>query len=189
MSSKKELLVQTTGQLLEKQGYHATALSEILEESGTPKGSLYHYFPGGKEQIAAEAIEHTGKTLAEHIRSELSRHTNPAIAVRELLLAIAERVESSDYCSGGPLTAVAIETVNASEPLNRACREAYQQMQESFSSRFVQAGIEPAKASRMAEFTLAAIEGASILSRTQKSGDPLRRVSDELYRYLAGEIS
>jgi len=68
-------------QLLERQGYYGTGLNEIVQQSGAPKGSLYHYFPGGKEELAAAAITDQGKRIAEYIRGELAKRDDPVEAI------------------------------------------------------------------------------------------------------------
>lgn len=61
--SSRERLIQTTAQLLQEKGYYGTGLKDILKLSGTPSGSLYHYFPDGKEELTAAAIRSAGRRL------------------------------------------------------------------------------------------------------------------------------
>ena len=110
MSNAREQILQTTCALLEKQGYHGTGLNEIIKESGSPKGSLYYYFPEGKEQITAEAVLQSGGQTAERIRQGLTESSNAAKAVSDFILNIAEHVERSGFAAGSPLTAVAMRT-------------------------------------------------------------------------------
>ena len=70
MSETRARILLTMARLIEKQGYHATGLNEIIRESGAPKGSVYYYFPGGKEQIGAEAILEAGKIIAARLRAQ-----------------------------------------------------------------------------------------------------------------------
>ncbi len=135
MSTAREQILLTTSILLEKQGFHGTGLNEIIKESGSPKGSLYYYFPEGKEQIAAEAILHSGKLTAERIQTGLAGNRAPAKAIHDFVLKIAENVELSGYGAGGPLTAVAMETATQSEKINLACREAYGMIESAFQSQ------------------------------------------------------
>lgn len=184
MSSTREQFIETTCDLLEEQGYHATGLNQIVAESGSPKGSLYYYFPEGKEELAAEAIARTGEMVAARIRENLGDAADPADAVRHFVRRIAGHVEASDYHSGGPLMTVAMETATSSERLNLACREAYGRLQEAFAEALRAGGFAPERAAELATFITASIEGGIILSRTEHSGAPLRRVADELGRFL-----
>ncbi|MCU0502772.1 MAG: TetR/AcrR family transcriptional regulator, partial [Anaerolineae bacterium] len=72
MNTTRDQIIATTAALLERQGYYATGLSQIIHESGAPKGSLYYYFPAGKEELTAEAIERSSRLLASHTRAELA---------------------------------------------------------------------------------------------------------------------
>ncbi|MDX1687545.1 MAG: TetR/AcrR family transcriptional regulator [Candidatus Promineifilaceae bacterium] len=184
MSSTREQFIEATCDLLEEQGYHATGLKQIVAESGSPKGSLYYYFPEGKEELAAEAIRRTGEMVAARIRDNLSDVEDLAATVRRFVRRIADHVEASGYRSGGPLMTVAMETAASSERLNLACREAYDRLQEAFAERLHAGGFSSGRAAEVAAFVTASIEGGIILSRTAHSGDPLRRVADELGGYL-----
>lgn len=185
MSTARDQIIETTCDLLETQGYHATGLNQIVQESGAPKGSLYYYFPEGKEELAAEAIQRGSQRIAERIRSNLAREPDPAMAVRALVEAIAQGVEASGYRSGGPLNAVAMESAATNERLNLACREAFARLQAAFAEKLRASGFSEDRASELAEFITASIEGGTLLSRTYHSGDPLRRIAVQLEQVLA----
>jgi TetR/AcrR family transcriptional regulator, lmrAB and yxaGH operons repressor len=177
MNSAKQQILEAAARLFEKQGYHATGLNEIIRESGAPKGSLYYYFPDGKEQIGAETALWSAGQMSERIRHGLSQSDNPAEAVRLLALGIAGAVEQSGFAAGGPLMMLAAESAVRSERVNAACREAYGQLQAAFAEKF-------SADDDLAEFVLSTLEGAILLSRVQHSGEPLRRVAEHLYSHL-----
>lgn len=185
MSTTRDLIIETACDLLESQGFHATGLNQIVKESGAPKGSLYHYFPAGKDAIAEAAIVRAGRTVAERITAGLESSDNPAEAVRCFVLRIAEQVEASGYASGGPLTTVAMETATTNERLNHACRAAYSRLQSAFEAKLVQAEFPETQAQQLATFITASIEGGIILCRTYHSGDPLRLVAEQLSHVIA----
>lgn len=177
MNSAKEQILETAARLFEKQGYHATGLNEIIRDSGVPKGSLYYYFPEGKDQIGAETALWSAAQMTQRIQFGLSQAENPSDAVRLLALGIAGAIEQSGFTAGGPLMMLAAESSVSSERLNSACREAYEQMQTVLSDKL-------SGDSLLAEFVLATLEGAILLSRVKHSGDPLRHVADHLYTYI-----
>src|SRR5829696_3833362 len=88
--STRERMVRATCELLEAQGYHATGLNEILQRSCTPRGSLYYYFPEGKEELATEAIEWQGRDVKQRMRDALSLYADAAEAVQMLFHNMAE---------------------------------------------------------------------------------------------------
>lgn len=180
MASTKERFIETTCQLMEDQGYHATALNQIIEESGAPKGSLYYYFPGGKEELAAEAIQHIGDVVNQRIQCVLDNHEDPAEAVSAFIYTIAGHMEASEYAAGGPITTVALESATTSPRLNAACQAVYAQWQASFMERLRESGIDAVRARRLATLIIAALEGGIVLSRTRHSTEPLKRVAHEV---------
>ncbi len=184
MSNVREQLIATTAALLEAQGYHATGLNQILQESGTPKGSLYYYFPAGKEELAAAAVDYSGTLVAARIESALANDADPAVAIPAVVRTIAHYIEAADFRAGGPLLAVALETVTSSDRLNCACRAAYDRIEATFAAKLVASGYSAARAAHVAQFITATIEGGTVLSRTYHNADRLRRSADELAQFL-----
>ena len=185
MSNAREQILQTTCDLLEKQGYYGTGLNEIVKESRAPKGSLYYYFPEGKEQITAEAVLQSGQRTSERIRAALPTSSSPSEAIHDFILLIAENVERSGFAAGSPLTAVAMETATRSERINVACREAYGMLEAAFLEKLLESGFPKRKAEELATFIVAAVEGGIILSRVSHTADPLRLVAKQLKPLLS----
>lgn len=181
MSHAREEIVAAACDLLERQGFHATGLSQIVRESGAPKGSLYYYFPDGKDAIAEAAITQAGDGVAARISAALAE-SDVAAALPAFVETIATFIEASAFRSGGPLMTVALETATTNERLNRVCRAAYARLQGAFEARLVECGYPGAR--ELATFITAAIEGGTMLSRVYHSGDPLRMVAAQLGELL-----
>jgi len=184
MASTRDHILDTTCDLLEKQGYHATGLNQIVEESGAPKGSLYYYFPDGKEGLTAEAIERAGAAVRERIRASLAEIEDAPEAVRSFILTVAGHVEASGWRAGGPITTVAMETATSSERLSEACRQAYQSWVAAFEEKLLLNHYPPQTAAPLATLIIASMEGAIVLSRTYRSTAPLQHIAAELHRLL-----
>lgn len=184
MSAVRQQFIATTCALMEQQGFHATGLNQIIKESGAPKGSLYYYFPEGKDELAEAAIAWAGETLAAHIRTTLTEAGDAASIIQSFVEGIATAVERSGFRSGGPLTTVAMETATTNERLNRACRDAYTLLQAAFAAKLVADGYTQAQAESLATFITAAIEGGIILCRTYHTGAPLRLVAEQVGQLL-----
>jgi TetR/AcrR family transcriptional regulator, lmrAB and yxaGH operons repressor len=185
-SSMRDQIIQTTCDLLENQGYHATGLNQIVKVSGAPKGSLYYYFPEGKEEISSEAVLFSGRLVAERVRQNLAEISDPAEAIQNFVETLSLHVEASGFRAGGPLTTVASETATTSERLNLACREAYTLLQDAFKQKFLSSGLTEARSVLLALTITATLEGAIILSRTYHTGEPLRQVASQLACLVRG---
>lgn len=188
MTATRDQIVDAASGLFETQGYHATGLSQILRASGAPKGSLYYYFPDGKEGLAAEAIARAGQRVAERIQANLAGEPDPAAAIGAFVRRIAQAVEDSGFRAGGPLQSVALETANRSERLNLACRAAYDALQGAFAAKLLAGGFGAEQAAALAGFITAAVEGAILLSRTYHTGDPLRSTARQLESLIASAL-
>ncbi len=184
MSTKRDDIIDTTTDLLERQGYFATGLNQIVAESGAPKGSLYYYFPGGKDEITEEAIRKAGADVAERIELVMSRADSAAEGVAAMVDGISRAMEAADFGAGGPITTVAIETAGQNERLSTACEQVYESWREAFETHIRASGVGGARAERLSTLVLASMEGAIILARTYKSVDPLRRAGAELRELL-----
>jgi TetR/AcrR family transcriptional repressor of lmrAB and yxaGH operons len=180
MTTTREQIINTTSELLERQGYHATGLNQIVQVSGAPKGSLYYYFPEGKEELTAEAIMRSGRELAEHVRRELAGIEDAAEAIQRFVANLAEHVHASDCRGGAPIAAVALETASTNDRLAAACQEAYRQMQSAFEEKLFAGGYDEVSAGELATFIVAAIEGGIVLARAHRSADALRQMGREL---------
>jgi TetR/AcrR family transcriptional repressor of lmrAB and yxaGH operons len=183
--STRQIIVDTTSRLLETQGYHGTGLNQIIKESGAPRGSLYYYFPEGKEELAAEAILERARGLSANSRMLLAQGEDPAAAVRRFFDGLIAYFESAQYCGGAPLAAVALETAGSNERLRQACATAYDLLLAPFTETFEAGGFSPERAHALSTLVNAAIEGGVVLARAQHSTEPLRRVRDELLHLIA----
>ena len=180
MSTAREKILQTASELMEKQGYHGTGLNEIIQKSGAPKGSLYYYFPDGKEQLASEAILRAGEVVSERFREKTAGESDPAQAIHDFLYMIAKRMEETKFYTGSTMTMIAMETVSESKRINKACQEGYAMLIGAFKEKLLSGGMEESKASNMAEMIIAAVEGGIILSRTYHDANYLRRIADHI---------
>ena len=121
--------VETTAALLRRQGYHATGLAQVVEESGAPKGSLYFHFPGGKEELATAAIERSAQDLRGRLAALVGAAEDPAAAVRAVTTALADELEASRFQDGCPVATVALEAAAQVPALQAVCSAAYARWQ------------------------------------------------------------
>lgn len=180
MTSTREQIIEKTCNLLELQGYYATGLNQIIKESGTPKGSLYYHFPGGKEELAVEAVNHVGRIVLQRIRENLAQIDDCAESVSTFIKNIALNVEQSGFRAGGPITIIAMETASTNPMLREECQRIYEEWQAVFADKLRSGHFEEHRAQRMAALIVASIEGGVILCRTSHSKLPLEQISDEI---------
>jgi TetR/AcrR family transcriptional repressor of lmrAB and yxaGH operons len=173
-------LTRTAAELLQRQGYHATGLAQIVEESGAPRGSLYFHFPGGKEELAVAALRDSGAMWKKRIESAIDAAPDLGAAIVAVCRMFAQALEASDWQLGCPLATVALEAAGASEPVRQTCAEHFAGWEASIAARLVASGVDEESALRMAMFALASVEGALMLARVERSARPLDVVGEGL---------
>ena len=186
----RQKFLEVTSRLLETQGYHATGLNQIVAESEAPKGSLYHYFPSGKEELAAEAVASVGRRMIEGTARQLKAYRDPAEAVRQFVLGIAKNVIGKNFCGGNPITLSALES--SAQPtefplLSHAAGQVYSELVQVFAEHLRGAGVAESRVGSFATMIVASIEGGMILARTSRNAAPLEQIAEEVYAMVKQE--
>ena len=177
-------LVQSTAHLLRTRGYAGTGLSAIVDASGVPKGSLYHHFPGGKEALAAAALEAAREQIVGTLAGLIDRAAGLPEAVEAFCDHYAEQLEASGFGAGCPLATVTLEAAGVGAPVQAACGEAFAAINGLLAERLAQAGLDAEAAERTAVFVTASVEGALMLAKASRDTRNLRVVRDQLADYL-----
>ncbi len=173
----KEKLVRTAMRLFRRQGYASTGLQQILEESETPKGSLYHYFPNGKEGLGEAAVIEAGKLVRTTLEGLAARHPDPKAFLRGYCATMAGWMAESGYRSGCPVATTLLENAPQSPAITKAGRAAIDSWIAVVAEVYSRSGIPQRESSSKAQLVIAAMEGALILSRVGKSKQPILEVA------------
>lgn len=172
-TDSRDRLIETASRLFQQQGYQGTGLSQIVEESGAPRGSVYFLFPGGKEELAIEAIKQSTSLVRKQIEIAASNCHTVEEWIRLLGSHFIQDLEGSDYLRGCPVSTVTLESVPDSPALQKVCRQAYESWLEDITGFLVQFNFEKDTAYELSVFLLSVVEGALILCRAKGSTEPL----------------
>jgi TetR/AcrR family transcriptional regulator, lmrAB and yxaGH operons repressor len=182
-------LLDTASKLFRSQGFHATGLDQILRRSHTPKGSLYHYFPGGKDQLAIETLRYVAGEVGQTMSAVLSSHSDPLETLRTFFEHTAESLLASDFRDGCPIAAVTLEVASDRPSVREACKQGFQIWLEVMVKYLIDAGLCEARAKSIATLVLASLEGGLILSRAQKSVEPINTIASELEQMIQSSLA
>ncbi|QKV77932.1 TetR/AcrR family transcriptional regulator [Amycolatopsis sp. Hca4] len=185
----RQRMLDTAADLFQTQGYHATGLTQLTTAGGAPKGSLYFHFPGGKEQLAAEAVRLSSERTGALFDAILRDAPDPATGIDRAIDALAGVLTESDFQRGCPLATVALDAAPASEPIRRACTDGYESWHVVLGDYLAGQGLSAGRADELATIVLAAIEGGLLLARTRRDLAPLRAVATHLHATLERELS
>jgi TetR/AcrR family transcriptional regulator, lmrAB and yxaGH operons repressor len=173
-SDTRARLLNNSVQLFGRYGFTGTGLKAILAASEAPFGSLYHFFPGGKEELGAEAVRQSGRTYLALVEAFYPPGGDVVAGTQQFFEVAAQVMEITEYLDSCQIATVALEVANTSQPMREACAEAFDSWLVLLQTRFEEAGIESMRASELAVELFCAIEGAFLLSRTIRSPKPLQ---------------
>src|SRR2546421_6623285 len=120
-ATTRQRIVEHSAELFRLQGYNATGVKQIVEAAQAPFGSLYHFFPGGKEQLGAEAIRTSGALYAQLIPAVFNAAPDLPTGVRDFFAGAAAHLEETGYEDACPIATIALEVSSTSEVLRQAC--------------------------------------------------------------------
>ena len=170
----RERFLTAATQLFRRQGYSSTGLKQIVADGGAPLGSLYHFFPGGKQDLALQGIAHTAERYEQLLDRVFRQSADTGQAAVKWFNWAARALEESDFADGCPIGTVACEIASTDEPLRKASAAVFDSWRSRVAAQLVSNGVKPAQARRLAIFAVASLEGAIMLARVQRSTQPLR---------------
>ena len=188
-SDSKEKTLIAAARLFRRQGYHGTALHDILEAAGSPRGSLYFHFPKGKEEIGEMALTLAGEGVRQAIAAAAESSQTAEIFLTRIARGMAADLERSGYKEGCPIATTALETAAQFEVLGTATRNAFEKWELEIKRGLFRFGMTAGDADLAATLVLSQIEGALLLARTYRSLEPMRRAEQALKWLLPGRPS
>lgn len=184
----KERLLESSGELFRRQGYSGTGVKQILAEASAPFGSLYHHFPGGKEELGAASVRRSGRLYGELMASYVPPGIDLADGIAEAFAGAARNMADTGWEDACPIATVALEASSHSEPLREACAEVFNEWIDGFTARLAMEGIPEPRCRELALEMICAIEGAFVLCRALRAPEPLlvagAAVADSIRRAL-----
>jgi TetR/AcrR family transcriptional repressor of lmrAB and yxaGH operons len=178
-------MLETAARLLRHRGYHGMAVSDVLEESGAPRGSLYFHFPGGKDQLVIEATRAAIDDATAALRHALEGAKTPARGVRLFVEEAAKILKETNYTFGCPVSPVILDASGGLTELEEMCRRAFEEWVGILQSAFAGAGVPRRRARTLALLVESSIEGLLLMGRAYRDSDVLMAVAVELETIIA----
>ena len=119
----RERIVTSSAELFRRQGYTGTGMKQIVAEAHAPFGSVYHFFPGGKEQLGAEVVRWSGGMYGLLLPAIFDPAPDVVTAVRTFFTLAGEDLRASGWADACPIATVALEVSSSSEEMREACAE------------------------------------------------------------------
>lgn len=162
----RERILYAAATLFRRQGYAGTGLKQVVAEARAPFGSLYHHFPGGKQQLADEVIRAGGAFFQALVTSVYDEHDDVVTSVRAVFDGAAETLEATGFEDACPIATIALEVASTDDYLRRATADVFEQWTAALTARVGDRD--------RALGIISALEGAFVLCRAQRSVEPMR---------------
>jgi TetR/AcrR family transcriptional repressor of lmrAB and yxaGH operons len=179
-TTTRDRVVAVAAELFRARGVTGTGLMTILERAKAPRGSLYHHFPGGKDELVLEALRFEAARIHTDLRAVLPVCEDESAAIHAFVEGLARSLERSEFRLGCPVSTAALELAAESEAVRAVCAEAYDVWQQLLCDRLGEFGYAPGAAASRAELILATVEGGMLLARARRDADVLRRLAASL---------
>lgn len=185
-ATRRRIVEQSAG-IFNRHGYSGTSMSELMAATGLEKGGLYRHF-ASKEGLAAAAFDYAWETASEPRWRGLE---DCGSSLEKLLLLVKNFVEQPPRTlpGGCPLLNTAVDSDDGNPVLRGKARAALDRwragiadiVQRGQQNGELRGGVDPAA---VAAIVIASLEGAVMMSRLEKSREPLRAVGEHLTGYL-----
>jgi AcrR family transcriptional regulator len=172
-AATRNRILTAAGELFRRQGYAGTGVKAVLQASDVPYGSLYHFFPGGKEEVGVAVIESSGAVYRELVEQIYGAHADVAVATEEFFAGAAAVVEQTGYADACPIATLALEVASTNEPMREAAASVFDSWLEVLTVRLVEEGVAEQRARELSVELFCLIEGAFLLARTTRSVSPI----------------
>ncbi|GHF43270.1 MULTISPECIES: TetR/AcrR family transcriptional regulator [Streptomyces] len=182
--STRERVVRAASRLMQRQGYDGTGIKQIAQEAGATLGSVYHFFPGGKQELAVAAVHYGDVEFADILREVLYSDEDPAQAVVTCTQVLAEGLRASDWADGCPVTATALGSAGRAPDIQRAAADAFANWRDIVAQALHRAGIGEADARDLGWTVINTLEGAEFAAQAAQSDEPLRIAGEHLARLI-----
>lgn len=184
--NSRDRLIAAMADALQRRGLHGVGVSELLGQAQSPKGVLYHHFPGGKVELAMAAIDSVVARLTARLGA-LAAQPEPLRALADWLAQAERQLRDSGFERGCPLATVALESGPDDTQLREALARAFAALRQALADLLSKAGIAPARAEALASLVLSAYEGALLQARVAGDGAAMRTTSALLLDILRHE--
>jgi AcrR family transcriptional regulator len=193
MRSPRERMVISAALLIRERGAHATAISDVLHHSAAPRGSAYHYFPGGRTQLLCEAVDYAG----DHVGAVIAEADSGLELLDTLIDKYRRQLLDSDFRAGCPVVAVSVESGDEQDrermlPVVERAAAVFDRWTGQIAQRLIADGIPAEQAGELSVLTTSALEGAIVLARVRRDVAPLdlihRQLRNSLLTALEGKF-
>ncbi|MEU4875986.1 TetR/AcrR family transcriptional regulator [Streptomyces sp. NPDC021608] len=182
----RERMVFSAAQLIRREGVAATGMREVAAHADAPRGSLQHYFPGGKEQLVNEAVGWAGRYAGNRVArflaalSDSGERATPSALFAQMVRQWTDEYESVGFAGGCPVAAATVDRARSTDSTRQATAAAFAAWTEPVAGALTELGVPAERAGALATLMISALEGAILIARAEHDVRALTTVAREL---------
>lgn len=181
-------ILDTTADLFRRYGYTGTGLKQIVAEANAPFGSIYHFFPGGKQELGEAVIRRSGLMYQELVEAVWSQADDLIDGVWAVFDGAAEVLRATDYIDACPIATVALEVASSNDTLRRATADVFESWVAAATARLVEGGVPSEKSRPLAIAVIQLLEGGFMLSRAAQTTEAMDAAAVAATALVAGAV-
>jgi AcrR family transcriptional regulator len=189
MGNTRERILEASTELFRRQGLAGTGIKQILTSADAPFGSLYHHFPGGKDELAAATIKLAGAQYAALVGEKLVAGPDLATNVRDAFVSAGQTLVETGYADACPIETVALEVASTNEALRLATADVFESWLVNLAALLESAGVPEASTRPLASVIISALEGAFVLARAARQTGALEACGEAMASLVRAAIS
>jgi AcrR family transcriptional regulator len=177
LTPTRQRILYAAAELFRRQGYAGTGLKQVVTEADAPFGSLYHHFPGGKQQLGEEVIRGGGEFFQALVTAVYDDETTTEGSVRAVFAGAAETLRATDFQDACPIATIALEVASTNDDLRLATADVFEDWTVALTERLGDRN--------RALAVISALEGAFVLCRARRSVEPMFAAGEMAAAHLA----
>ena len=180
----KAYIIETSTELFQQKGYKNVGLSEILKECKISKGSFYHHFPMGKEELLIACLENLNESIINDIEEIFKRYSSTKEAIKTVIEKLINDFDREGIITGYTFSSIVSEMSSFGDSVREACSRLYKGIQNIYLKKLIEDGFSDDMAYSISLIITTSIEGGLMLCQTEKSSNPLKTISNTLPNLL-----
>jgi AcrR family transcriptional regulator len=173
----RERILDTTAEMFGRYGYTGTGLKQIVAQANAAFGSIYHFFPGGKEQLGDEVVRRSGRMYGDLVLAVWAVEPDPVDGVQAVFAGAAEVLRATDFADACPIATIALEVASVNDRLRQATAEVFEEWIQRITAHLCAAGVPEDAAQHAAIVVIQLLEGAFLLCRAMRTTTPMDAAS------------
>ena len=187
----RERMVFSAAQLIRRDGVASTGMREVAAHAGAPRGSLQHYFPGGKEQLVNEAVGWAGRYAGRRVARFLAAldEPTPSALFAQMVRQWTDEYEADGFAGGCPVAAATIDCAESTASTREAASAAFATWTGPVAQALAAMGVPGRRAGDLATLMISSLEGALLIARAERDVRALTTVARELGPLLDAAVT